>query len=205
MDLHSFCCVLSRCTTRSEHDDEEPEAQPEDEGIPESDACVCMVCRMPCSTRACQCSYLHKQCAREHAEQLGPTCRTCGTRLRLHGLEAKPKRTAEEREIARQQREVAQRRAMEAAVLTRSWPHKVWPVIRVMYSERVGVRTALNRIMRDDVHAFCQRCLDSGLASPEQALIEIAWVESKYDLLPSRMQQRLQHQWADAKPADLSW
>lgn len=166
---------------------------------------VCMVCRMPCATRACQCSFLHLQCAREHAEHLGRECSTCQTRLRLRGLEAKPERTDEERRIAKQQREVAHRRALEAAVLTRAWPRKVWPVLRTMYSERIGIRTALNRIVRDDARTFSQRCLDSGLVSPDEALNEIAWIESKFDLLPSRVQRRLQHQWRVSKSADLSW
>ena len=100
---------------------------------------------------------------------------------------------------------MAHRRSLHANALTRVWPCTVWPVARVLYSERVGVRTALNRIVREDRVSFRQRCLDGGQAKPDAILEEVQWIEAKYDLLPRGVQRRLQREWEISKPIDPLW
>ena len=76
-----------------------------------------------------------------------------------------------------------------------------------MYSDRVGVRTALNRIVREDQMSFRQRWFDAGgNTEPDVILKEIQWIEGKYDLLSRRTQRQLQRDWKHAEPLDdLTW
>ena len=106
----------------------------------------------------------------------------------------------------RRQREVAHRRSLNASALTRNWRRTVWPIARVMYSDRVGVRTALNRIVREDQASFRQRCFDGGgISEPDAVLKEIRWIEGKYDLLSHHTQRKLQRDWKHAEPQDQTW
>lgn len=150
---------------------------------------------------------MHFECADEYIYQIGDRCMVCDSKLQLHSLQRQPRVTSEERQLMRRQREVAHRRSLNASSLTRSWRFTVWPIMRVMYSDRVGVRTALNRIVREDRMSFRQRWFDGGgNTEPDVILKEIQWIEGKYDLLSRHTQRRLQRDWKHAEPLDdLTW
>lgn len=149
---------------------------------------------------------MHRECALQYLDHVGDACAVCGETLaRAAKLEALPRSTRDDRLVSRQQRRVAQMRGLEATERTRSWPRTVWPVARALLPSNVGVRTVLNRLVREDAPDFRQRALDSGLRDPDEVLHGVRWVEGKYDLLPSRLQRRMMREWKRAQPAELSW
>jgi len=162
----------------------------------------CAICQETCSTYACKCSVMHRACAAQFRLEMGSTCPTCRSSLRAPGrLERRPFSTPEDQQLRRVQRRVAREREREARMRARSWPRYVWPIARDVIGNRVGVRTALNRIVRDESQRFVERSRDAGVRDPKATLRDIEWVEQRFDLLSDELRGRLQRQWAEERCA----
>ena len=151
------------------------------------EAAACAVCQEACSTYACKCSAMHRACAARFRREMGSTCPTCRTSLCAPSrLEARPGATPHDQQLRRVQWRVARERECEARRRARSWPRHVWPIVREVLGSRVGVRTALNRIVRDESERFVERSRDAGFDDPKATLRDVEWVERRFDLLSRR-------------------
>ena len=142
---------------------------------------------------------MHAPCAARFRREFGAACPTCRAAVASpRALERRPDAPREERRVRRAQRRVAREREREARARARAWPRAVWPIARWVVGRHAGVRTALNRLVRDDAARFLRRSRDAGCDDPQALLRDVEWVERRYDLLSAATRERLRQQWQAA-------
>ena len=140
----------------------------------------CIVCYQECSTKACRCSCMHKECAREYIEKFKNSCVVCGGTIRVTFLE---KRAADEQETLVEQVPNARDRQKY-----RAWRRLVWPhVATVLRVRRVDVHVALLTILNDSDYqnSIVQCMMNSGMDRGEADILlsEIMWTAQNYEVL----------------------
>lgn len=173
----------------------------------------CAVCLDECTTKACACMWMHRECARKHRRHLGARCTICRRALRRHGLQARPPISETDRQLAAQQTELRvqqRRRTLRTHV---AWARRVACALRRLAGQvrdlnTLGVQLRLDEAARN---SFAQRLMDLGLTS-EQAHDDVALAVSMSDAtLPRDVHRRVVRELAtrsrrtDRAYAPVSW
>ena len=189
-DWKKLTCFLSMCGT-TYHDG------------------ICIVCCEACSTKACRCSCMHKECASLYVKKISPTCRVCSQKISTWRLErcppSKSTHMSEEKQSLTREAEIARKYR-----IYRSWRNIVWPhVACVIGVQQIDAHDALVTIERDTAHqAAIKQCMMDGGLQEVQAnnlLKDMIWTSQNYHTLDDRLQRVIQTGLKRRTNADYSW
>lgn len=156
---------------------------------------LCSICQFPCRTRSCRCSYMHAECAQLLVHEAGNRCNICNSRIWRFRLQARPKDTAEDRELMQQQRHVQERREKKMLRRIAQWKTRVWPAAaRTFYGPPRDVQLALAHLASHDAReSFHQRYMDSGGDGHDASKVarQFCWMHAHYDHLSPRVRTAL--------------
>lgn len=90
------------------------------------DAGVCAVCLYDCTSKVCDCSYIHKECMKGYLKHNGTTCGICAKAFRTINLQKAPLVSKKEEEFLRKKTELHFRIEF---YLLRNWANAIFPRI----------------------------------------------------------------------------
>lgn len=155
------------------------------------DAGTCAICQYPCATRACKCSYLHRECAQSFKRT---RCTICNSFYRSSfWLARAPPVSRNDQNTLLQwdtRRKVAERRHRYTL---RVWLRDVFPLLRSFcfrYNLKIRTCEAALLLLQDCEHtdAFLQHMMDMGRSDGVYILQQFHLLWTTYDdLSPSTL------------------
>lgn len=167
--------------------------------VPSEEAGLCMICQYECSSKACKCSFMHKECREEFDADV---CSFCGSMYSNYGLEKRPLLDFEEKyhlsTLSKKQRHTKRLKVFEM----RKYARVFVPCIRRLFPVRFTTNSDLKFIMHyvASSDAMCnslyQRLLDKGekQASATEIVAYVRKLGTSYDLEDSTMLKTLKRE-----------
>ena len=157
---------------------------------------VCAVCRYPCSSRVCSCSYMHRECADAFLRHYSQ-CPVCTKSLRWSWLlQQMPCETEEDRLCQAKQNSIRHRDIRKMRRHIRTWRVVLWPAIMAVFKyrrPRNAHATLIAFALSEYEAALKQRLFDAGCRQTEvdSYLREIHHIASNFDTLPISIAQEV--------------
>ena len=155
----------------------------------------CIICLKPCRTKACKCSYYHKQCMNSFIKRKR-VCSICNCSFKTFFLENEPKETEEEISIIQEYKLRHRINTVRKIYQMKKYFNIVAPFIIKMYPyicnyKKVFVIPIINDIISDQnqYKTLYQRFLDSGIKSIQanELLKTLERISFEYDTYPNQV------------------
>ena len=162
---------------------------------------VCIICRYPCTSQVCNCSFMHEECAGEYFSHYnGRKCIICNNTFRRINLQPCPTIPKEDRILLMHSRKNRQHHIRKTKYTTRMWSNRIFPhVLGFYYRHGIKIRhnmfMSLSNICLDESNenAFKQYLLDKGMKDIQinRDLQMMHNIFSNYGVLPKSVKSHL--------------
>ena len=177
----------------------------------DDDERVCAICQKPCTRLACDCLFMHRECAMQYKRRCSATCTICHATIECEHLSPRPRSTLEEREVVRKQRFLRRERELAMHAKVRAWRHSLWPIVVDTLPRRPrDLENALLHLRLPNYEGtFIQRVMDRGgtRIDADRLVDEVRQLDSEFETLSISVRRRLQSDLAsvarDARNSDI--
>lgn len=162
---------------------------------------TCVICLKSCCSKACKCSYYHKECMNDMVRRTRSiTCTICNSRFKRLWLESQPKQTEEEVEIVEFYEKKHHVETIQKIHSLKTYFETVFPVLLDLYPymkhyKKVHEIVIINDITSDAVQAnsMYQRLMDRGMKSDraKQLVKTMFRIRDEYNLYPLKVRRAI--------------
>ena len=158
------------------------------------DSDKCIICYDACSTRTCECSFMHKECAQEYYKKhRSRRCRLCKSPYSFTFLQSAHS-SNETFKLVNAQKRIQDLKEKKLIRRFKKWDKIIWPAIiaSVDHHENLHcVESVLISVTQDDSDTLKQRLMDKGVKNVNENLKEIEEVVFLWDTYSKKVKSAL--------------